>query len=463
MRYNSESSDEECGFDSVRLREMKARSRSNIVEKDYKISRRLLGSGGYGQVYMAYDEATGKQFACKIIDLQGAKSKIYTRMERLRSKVWDVTPHTQEWALAIQDEITRKVQEKLQPYICEADILQSLCHVAIALDYLHDHNIVHRDLKPDNILMTAHATDCRVILTDFGCAKIVQSASGRMCTMVGTLDYSAPEILRCDPNGYTKAVDMWSLGCLTVLLLTGAKAVFASQKEGSKQLRMETCYKDVAKNLNDQGVSPRAYDFASKLLIGIPERRMTAKGAVRHDWFTNKCHARPFEDLYKRSIADWKPFPRKEPFIVDLEDPGTGHQPNNPRPLLAPAFNDVESPSAEPFDSQYSNGPSQAASSTLSDLILPPYNRASHVETETSQAMPNMGRQYSVGLHTMESDIDEDAISTNFHSSATMGMCSDSCESCDTDCAYLEREVREVVENIISSSQQVPYERGLPR
>lgn len=524
MRYNSESGYEGYGFDPLQSKEMK------IFEDEYKITTRLLGSGGYGQVHMAYDKATGQQFACKIIDLQAAKSRIYAQMAEVQSRVLDVTPQTAGWALAVREQIARKAQEKLRPYICEADILHGLCHpniigiqrvfrssdtiyfvqelapagdllsflqfkgkldechtavltrqVVIALDYLHDQNIVHRDLKPENILITSYDIRSRVILSDFGCAKIVQPASGRMSTMVGTFDYSAPEILRCGQNGYTKKVDMWSLGCLTFLLLTGSKAVFAPKKEGSPQLSMETNYDNVDKILRDHGVSPRAYDFVSKLLIVIPEMRMSAKEALRHDWFTNKYHARIFEGVYRQSIEDWRPLPRKEPFIIDLDNLGTRRRPNNPRPLLAPAFNDVGSPSAEPFDSQYSNRPSQAASSTLSDPILPPYNRAGNVETDALQARPHMGSQYSVGLHTLEFDMDENAISTNLHTgrmpdswvdyeqsisayhrgdSASMEMRSDSCESCNTECAYIEQEAREVIDNITRSSQHVPYGTG---
>lgn len=80
---------------------------------------------------MAYDKATGQQFACKIIDLQAAKSRIYARMAEVQSRVLDVTPRTAGWALAVREQIARKAQEKLRPYICEADILHGLCHVRL--------------------------------------------------------------------------------------------------------------------------------------------------------------------------------------------------------------------------------------------------------------------------------------------------------------------------------------------
>lgn len=64
--------------------------------------------------------------------------------------------------------------------------------IVIALEYLHDQNIVHRDLKPDNILMTSLADGGRVILTDFGCARLVNAPVQRMSTLVGTVEYCAP-------------------------------------------------------------------------------------------------------------------------------------------------------------------------------------------------------------------------------------------------------------------------------
>lgn len=64
--------------------------------------------------------------------------------------------------------------------------------VLMALDYLHEQNIVHRDLKPDNILMTSLADGSRVVLTDFGCARLIQPRIERMSTKIGTYDYSAP-------------------------------------------------------------------------------------------------------------------------------------------------------------------------------------------------------------------------------------------------------------------------------
>ena len=91
---------------------------------------------------------------------------------------------------------------------------------------MHSGDLVHRDLKPSNILLDS---DCLAKLADFGLARSVASINqgtgeAVMTEYVATRWYRAPEIL-LGSSSYTKAVDMWSVGCILGEMYTG-KAIF---------------------------------------------------------------------------------------------------------------------------------------------------------------------------------------------------------------------------------------------
>ena len=92
-----------------------------------------------------------------------------------------------------------------------------------ALKYCHTGDLVHRDLKPANLLLNE---ECLLKMADFGLARSLHSmakgeeSSSVLTDYVATRWYRAPEIL-LGSTKYTKAVDMWALGCIVAEMFTG--------------------------------------------------------------------------------------------------------------------------------------------------------------------------------------------------------------------------------------------------
>ncbi|EEP79368.1 predicted protein [Uncinocarpus reesii 1704] len=352
-------------FSGIQLEEMKG------FQHEFLITQRMLGSGAYGQVYMAVDQRNRTQLACKVIDLSAIKSQLRAshccETNNTPRPATNIDPYKQisevkKWVERRQ--LTKKLELKLKAYDREVEILQKLRHpnivgvervfktentiyifqdlipsgdlfsflefkrwrlldaevavivrqILIALDYLHDRNIVHRDLKPDNVLMTSLVSSCRVVLTDFGCARHVPRETSRMASVMGTFEYTAPEIDHAmAKEGYTKSVDLWSLGCVTVVLLTGGSPFQDPETQQYSRKLAKECNLELLDNIKEWShVGPRAKGFVHGLLILDEKRRMTAKAALMHAWFTNSTHKEIFDRIYQKAISDWKPRPNSE-------------------------------------------------------------------------------------------------------------------------------------------------------
>jgi len=146
-----------------------------------------------------------------------------------------------------------------------------------AIHYMHRHHVAHRDLKPDNWVRTGGPGVQTLKLIDFGISKAFRR--GPMDSISGTSLFMAPEVWE---RQYDEKVDMWSLGVIIYILVTGARPY-----EGLKT-------NEIARRIKSEGisidgpewehVSPVCKDFALKLLEDEPEDRLSAEEAMQHEW-----------------------------------------------------------------------------------------------------------------------------------------------------------------------------------
>ena len=197
----------------------------------FRIDSRV-GRGGMGIVYRATDLSLDRTVALKVLDDDLAKDPDFRRRFVTESKLAASLDHPNVIPIYAAGECEgmpyiamRFVPgEDLRAVLRTAGRLEPeravrlVGQLASALDAAHEAGLVHRDVKPANVLV---AKDDHVYLTDFGLTKRIASDGEATKTgvVLGTLNYMAPEQIRGQAIGpYT---DVYSLGCMTVHLLTG--------------------------------------------------------------------------------------------------------------------------------------------------------------------------------------------------------------------------------------------------
>ncbi|MFD6399495.1 protein kinase [Nocardia sp. NPDC060249] len=205
---------------------------AGTVFAGYRIDR-LLGRGGMGTVYLAAHPRLPRQVALKLLNRElSSDHEVRGRFEREA----DVSAHLDH--PGIVSVLDRGIEDGLMwismQYVdgrdasafrgeplAPARAVGIIAQTAEALDYAHDRGVLHRDVKPANILLGPSRSGDRVLLTDFGIARLRGDA--RQLTRTGaflaTLAYASPEQLSGAPVDHRS--DQYSLGCTLFTLLTG--------------------------------------------------------------------------------------------------------------------------------------------------------------------------------------------------------------------------------------------------
>jgi len=269
------------------------------IEQIYDLTHSTtLGRGACGCVSSVTKKATGEMFAMKTVSLEGmaAHSMAELRQEISVQKMLDhpnivkvfetfEDPRRQELHIIMEmctgGALVSRMKTHRHGYgeKAAATLLEKALSATM---YCHKHGVVHRDIKLDNFIYENEAEDAELKLIDFGFASFVAPGKESMWDQIGTPSYMAPELWSERQKEYDSSVDMWALGVVAYMLLSG-KRPFHHQDRKEKARMI--CHDPLRFPSPDwDRISDAAKDFCSKLMQKNPKDRMPASDAVHHPW-----------------------------------------------------------------------------------------------------------------------------------------------------------------------------------
>lgn len=297
-----------------------------------------LGAGGFSVVRKVRDRQSAKTYAMKIISVKegdanapGDKDehgkermsvhevtseidilRVLTSPTMLRiedchwygDKVYVVTEVLHGGA--VLDAILRMKSERYT----EAEAKMVVQRTAQGIDYMHKNFVLHRDLKLENLLLRSNDDLGSVVIADFGLARRCQNPEGLGSlphtrgidtAPVGTPVFAAPEVV--EQKSYGGAIDMWSLGVITYVLLTGAmpRSLWKSALKYGRVTNRDfgfDCFEW-------DSVSETAREFVMSCLAYKPIHRLTAANCLRHPWLQRVESVRPAPLRIKSKLRDF--------------------------------------------------------------------------------------------------------------------------------------------------------------
>ncbi|KAL5969150.1 Ribosomal protein S6 kinase beta-1 [Taenia solium] len=309
-----------------------------VNAEDFKVLK-VIGKGGYGTVFLVQKITKSpdkdKFYAMKVLKkaklIRNEKNTVHTVSERNILQMLK-HPFLVRLHYAFQNrsnlyivleycpggELFRYLEREC--FLMEDAACFYIAEIALAIGHLHSLGIIYRDLKPENILLDK---DGHVKLTDFGLSK---EGVGTTNTFCGTIEYMAPEIIRC--AGHGRAVDWWSLGTLLFDMLSGGPPF---SQEGDKKATAE-------KVRFPPSFSTEAIALIRGLLKKDPKERLGNKNDVEEikEQFFFVRRGINWDDVYNRRMEPpYKPELSSDSDVSMFDPSFTGM-----KPIVSPGNSD---------------------------------------------------------------------------------------------------------------------------
>ncbi|MCA9067883.1 MAG: serine/threonine protein kinase [Planctomycetaceae bacterium] len=252
----------------------------------------LVGRGGFGEVWRAFDPELDRQVAIKMprsdIHLSEKLISDFKKEGKRLAKlgpipgivaVFDIGEWSGRPYLVSEFIEGGSLADQMQQRAWSHDEVASLiASAAAALHRAHTKGLVHRDIKPGNILLKSDGTP---VIADFGLAVSEREQLAEIPGAIGTVAYMAPEQFRGDSHLANPQADIFSLGVILYQMLTGRLPFVADSIE---EYRNQLLHRPVwpLRSIDDS-IPPELARICSKCLVKDPNGRYTAATDLRHD------------------------------------------------------------------------------------------------------------------------------------------------------------------------------------
>ncbi|KAM6227391.1 death-associated protein kinase 1 isoform 2-T2 [Spheniscus humboldti] len=274
--------------------------RQENLEEHYETGEDL-GSGQFAVVKKCREKSTGEQFAAKFIKKRRTKSsRRGVSREDIEREVGILKEIRHPNVIMLHDVYENKTDVILilelvaggelfdflaeKESLTEEEATEFLKQILNGVQYLHSLQIAHFDLKPENImLLDRNVPKPRIKIIDFGLAHKIDFGN-EFKNIFGTPEFVAPEIVNYEPLGLE--ADMWSIGVITYILLSGASPFLGETKQETLANVSAVNYEFEEEFFSN--TSTLAKDFIQRLLVKDPKKRMTIQDSLLHPWIKPK-------------------------------------------------------------------------------------------------------------------------------------------------------------------------------
>jgi serine/threonine-protein kinase len=265
-------------------------SPGQIIAHRYRILA-CIGSGGMSEVYAAEHMPLGTRVAFKRLPPDRARGDHGLRFDREARaaarlshpgcvQVLDVGRCLDGGRFLVMELLegpTLRQRLRESGAFAPARAIRVVCELLAALAHAHSLNVLHRDVKPENAMFARRAGGERVVLIDFGLARLLEEPSVTgMGVCVGSPSYVAPERLLEQP--YDETADVYSVGVVLYELLTGVRPITGADRAEIMRghIRVAPC----PPHQLHAGVPLALSAIAMRALSKQPERRFRSAEAM---------------------------------------------------------------------------------------------------------------------------------------------------------------------------------------